>query len=307
MDWYYAQAGQALGPFADEDFERLVSEGRVAARTLVWRPGLSEWRRYGELAAEEGLSAPAGRPAAGAGAPAERASAASEPVAEGAAPAGAASPADLARTDAASRAADGATADAAAPAAAPADASYCSQCGRAFPPGEMIDYRGMYVCAACKPLFFQRIREGVSAGPAPVSGLRSYAGFWIRFAAVILDIIILCVVLAVIQFGLLGFMGMRTAALSGWLIVASLLQWGIIIGYDVLFIGKWGATPGKMACGLRVIVADGTKVGYARALGRWAAKLLSALTLLVGYIMAGFDPEKRALHDHICDTRVIAR
>ena len=62
-----------------------------------------------------------------------------------------------------------------------------------------------------------------------------------------------------------------------------------------------------MACGLRVIVSDGSKVSYWRAFGRYWAKILSGLILAIGYIMAGFDSEKRALHDHICNTRVIRK
>jgi uncharacterized RDD family membrane protein YckC len=33
--------------------------------------------------------------------------------------------------------------------------------------------------------------------------------------------------------------------------------------------------------------------------------IVSGIILLIGYIMAGFDDEKRALHDRVCDTRVI--
>jgi uncharacterized RDD family membrane protein YckC len=33
--------------------------------------------------------------------------------------------------------------------------------------------------------------------------------------------------------------------------------------------------------------------------------IVSGIILLIGYIMAGFDEEKRALHDRVCDTRVI--
>src|SRR5690348_10046902 len=40
----------------------------------------------------------------------------------------------------------------------------CSECGRAFPPGEVIRYLDKWVCAGCKPVFFQRLREGATAG-----------------------------------------------------------------------------------------------------------------------------------------------
>jgi uncharacterized RDD family membrane protein YckC len=42
-----------------------------------------------------------------------------------------------------------------------------------------------------------------------------------------------------------------------------------------------------------------------RAVGRYFAKIVSGIILMIGYIMAGFDSEKRALHDMMCDTRVI--
>ena len=70
-------------------------------------------------------------------------------------------------------------------------------------------------------------------------------------------------------------------------------------------IGKFGATLGKMACKVRVVTADGEKVSYGRATGRYFAKILSYIVCLIGFIMAFFDQERRALHDRICNTRVI--
>ena len=60
-----------------------------------------------------------------------------------------------------------------------------------------------------------------------------------------------------------------------------------------------------MALGLKVIRADGGPISVGLAVGRYFAKILSALTLWIGFIIAGFDREKRTLHDHICGTRVI--
>jgi uncharacterized RDD family membrane protein YckC len=79
----------------------------------------------------------------------------------------------------------------------------------------------------------------------------------------------------------------------------------IPIAYTTFFVGRFAATPGKMACGLRIITPDGGRVSYGRALGRCFAEWLSGLTLTIGYIIAAFDPEKRALHDRICETRVV--
>jgi len=79
------------------------------------------------------------------------------------------------------------------------------------------------------------------------------------------------------------------------------------LSYSVFFVGRYGATPGKMALKLQIVRSDFSKVSYLRALGRYFAQSLSGLLLYLGYIMAGFDSEKRALHDYICDTRVIKR
>jgi hypothetical protein len=46
----------------------------------------------------------------------------------------------------------------------------CSQCGRPFPPSEVIRYGNRWVCAGCKPLFLQRLQEGASLGSANLAG-----------------------------------------------------------------------------------------------------------------------------------------
>ncbi|MEW6303188.1 MAG: GYF domain-containing protein [Verrucomicrobiota bacterium] len=54
------------------------------------------------------------------------------------------------------------------PAGAPAGTVACSQCGGSFPPDEVIQYGGLAVCATCKPVFLQRLKEGASvAGSVP--------------------------------------------------------------------------------------------------------------------------------------------
>jgi uncharacterized RDD family membrane protein YckC len=77
--------------------------------------------------------------------------------------------------------------------------------------------------------------------------------------------------------------------------------------YVIYFTGKYGATPGKMACKIEVIRPDGSRLTYGRATGRYFAEILSSLTLGVGYIMVAFDEEKRALHDRVADTRVVRK
>ena len=73
-------------------------------------------------------------------------------------------------------------------AAAPVKQALCSECGLGFAEDEMIRFQESRVCAACKPLFVQKIKEGVS-----VAGTMNYAGFWIRLGAIAIDAFILWV------------------------------------------------------------------------------------------------------------------
>ncbi len=69
----------------------------------------------------------------------------------------------------------------------------CSECGLAYAEEEMIRFQDSWVCAVCKPVFVQKVKEGV-----PVAGAMEYAGFWIRFAAFTIDAFIMLIVNLVI-------------------------------------------------------------------------------------------------------------
>lgn len=190
-------------------------------------------------------------------------------------------------------------------ASVPLKQSVCAECAKPFSQDEMIRFQESWVCADCKPIFVQKIKEGVS-----VAGTLEYAGFWIRFAAIAIDGFIMWMLnmLVFIPMGML----MPTSpenpfAMMSFIPVLILLQYAIPAAYDTWFVGKYGATPGKMACKLEVVVADSSRVSYLRAFGRHFAKWLSSMILLIGFIMAAFDDEKRTLHDRVCETRVIRR
>jgi uncharacterized RDD family membrane protein YckC len=100
-------------------------------------------------------------------------------------------------------------------------------------------------------------------------------------------------------------MGLQPGGSLAIQLVLIAIKLGIGVTYEVFFIGKYGATLGKMAVKIKVVRPDGGKVSYPQALGRYFAKMLSTFTCLIGYIIAFFDKEHRALHDHICKTRVV--
>jgi uncharacterized RDD family membrane protein YckC len=162
----------------------------------------------------------------------------------------------------------------------------------------------------------------ISGGPGvaietPAVGVASmeYGGFWIRFAAKMLDgliqdiILVPFVLLFSPRISLIGRGGPPTPPEIATLVAAGVAvglgAFVVVICYNTFFLGKFGATPGKMVCGLKVITAEGAPISYARALGRVAAEFLSRMFCDVGYIIAAFDSQKRSLHDHIANTRVI--
>lgn len=178
----------------------------------------------------------------------------------------------------------------------------CSECGQVYAPDDVIQIAGSQVCANCKPVTMQKLREGVQ-----LAGVMDYAGFWIRFGAKFIDGLILGVPMMVLLFAVGAF---DPTAGQEPNFTAALVQFAfypVALVYNTFFLGRYGATPGKMACNLRVVTGDGAHISYARALGRYFAEILSSIICYIGYIMAAFDVQKRALHDHICNTRVIRK
>jgi len=184
-----------------------------------------------------------------------------------------------------------------------ANDAVCAECSRIFNIEDTIPYGGIRVCAECKPVFMQKLAEGAKIN----TGIMSYAGFWIRLGAKFLDGILIRVI--GFPIGLLIGVGTRPASTSEALTIQAMgTGVGVLVAlaYSVFFLGKYGATPGKMACRIKVVMADGTPISYGRAFGRFFAELLSGCpTLFIGYIIVGFDEQKRALHDRICNTRVV--
>ena len=187
----------------------------------------------------------------------------------------------------------------------------CLECDKVFLRVDMIPFNYRFVCVNCKPVFLQKLKEGVyKEEDMPVVEEMRYAGFWIRFGAYVLDSLILYLINLPIAL-------LSPAAMLHWksnlpyffLFQSQIALFGYIISavYEIILIGKYGATVGKMVFQLRVVTGDRKRVTYLRALGRHFAKYLSGLICAIGYIMVAFDNKKRGLHDQICNTRVIRK
>ena len=122
--------------------------------------------------------------------------------------------------------------------------------------------------------------------------MEAYAGFWIRFVAWLIDGIIL-----IIPNIIIGLVVESPASI--------LLQFTIGIVYTIGFWTAEGATPGKMAIGLRITTVEGEPIDFGKAVLRYIGYFVSGITLGIGYLMIAFTRDKRGLHDLIDGTVVI--
>ena len=139
--------------------------------------------------------------------------------------------------------------------------------------------------------------------------IRHYAGFWRRFAALFLDGLILgCGSLAVaVVVGLLATVSgadFGTGAAAGYYLAYLAGSW---LYFALQESSSLQATIGKRALGIFVTDTEGQRISFGRATGRVFAKLLNAMTIGVGWLLAAFTAEKRALHDYVAGTLVLAR
>ncbi len=140
-----------------------------------------------------------------------------------------------------------------------------------------------------------------------------YAGFWRRFAAYMLDWVMVMLALQFLnpyfvkQLQALpfidGFTAQRIAAVSEmW--VAVLVIWSYFAGMES---SPLRGTLGKLAVGLYVGDKTGERISFGRATGRHFAKGLSGMILVVGFLMASWTVRKQALHDMISGCTVLRK
>jgi uncharacterized RDD family membrane protein YckC len=127
---------------------------------------------------------------------------------------------------------------------------------------------------------------------------QNYGGFWIRFLAYLVDTLIVGIGFAVIVL-LLGLMGLELFSPPLIFVIVGIVYWA---GMQA---SKRQATYGKSLVGLKVTGLGGERISIARAFAREAAKIISSLTFLIGYVIAAFTKRKQALHDLIATTLVV--
>ncbi len=127
---------------------------------------------------------------------------------------------------------------------------------------------------------------GVAAPPLVSGSTLPRAGFWIRTAALLLDVILLGIIVALTTGG-------------GKLALFGLATYGAIM---------WkfkGSTIGGIICGLRVVRLDDRPIDWGTAIARALGCFLSLVVMFLGFIWVAFDNEKQSWHDKIAGTTVV--
>lgn len=152
----------------------------------------------------------------------------------------------------------------------------------------------------------------------PPAGLpeQCFGGFWLRFVSYIIDALVVGVPMQIINVVVISAAGAGAdavgsssgqVAFSGVQMMLNLLNLVVGLTYFVAMEVKKGGTLGKLALGLRVVDVNGMYLTPGRSIGRYFAKILSGCILAIGFIIAGFDPQKRSLHDKLAGTYVIRK
>ncbi|WP_152051052.1 RDD family protein [Tautonia marina] len=144
---------------------------------------------------------------------------------------------------------------------------------------------------------FRRARdeEAVRSSATP-------AGILPRAIALGIDYLILLAACA----GLNGLLDVTSLAPETARPLGALLSFALIVLYfATLESGSRQATLGKLALGMKVTTDQDQRLSFSRALGRFFAKLLSLIPFGLGFVMAAFTEQHRALHDLIAGTLVV--
>ncbi|MEZ4598300.1 MAG: RDD family protein [Syntrophotaleaceae bacterium] len=195
----------------------------------------------------------------------------------------------------------------------------CPRCAQSFPMDRPAKNDGNFTlttepqtvaCTSCQmvqPYAPRCSRCGMAL--ALRSAVDTYAGFWLRVVASLIDGIILSAIQMVCGI-FLGLTSTLVGTAGGEVEphVLVLLLFNLMIGwaYFTVFTGASGQTPGKMALRIKVVRTDGTDLGYGKAFLREVpGKFVSKIILGIGYLMVAFTERKQGLHDMIAETYVI--
>lgn len=140
--------------------------------------------------------------------------------------------------------------------------------------------------------------------PPPPLHSQKYAGFWMRFWAYTLDLIVIGSINRIIINPIFRATGLDLHD-TGLFSMATIATAVVFYAYFVVMTKYFGQTLGKMVFGLRVVPLRGETLSWSTVLFReWIGRFISSFIILL-YILVAFLPKKQGLHDVFADTTVV--
>lgn len=192
---------------------------------------------------------------------------------------------------------------------------FCSQCGRGLDASTQ-------ACPACGRDTGIRPAAPPARSPLTPAARTTYAGFWLRFVAWVLDEAMLVGIAFFVLGRLTSFA--RLSVLGGFDPLDDADNWFELLGFGatafffLFFVliswlyhaamesSPWQGTIGKRALGIVVTDMKGAKIDFWRASGRFFSRLVTDMIPLgIGYFIAGFTQRKQAVHDLLASTLVL--
>jgi len=118
-----------------------------------------------------------------------------------------------------------------------------------------------------------------------------YAGFWQRFLAGIIDLIILIVIEIILIF----------IPIIGW-ILSLFITW---LYFAIQHSSTKKATFGMRALDIKITDENHDKIGFWRATGNFYLTVISALIIFISFLMIAFTSRKQGFHNLISRTLCI--
>ncbi|MEO8024895.1 MAG: RDD family protein [Bryobacteraceae bacterium] len=169
------------------------------------------------------------------------------------------------------------------------------------------------------PVYYPPAVYGTPTAAIPVGP--EYGGFWLRVVAYFVDSLVM-MPLGAVGFVLLGgtvlanLEGLRSespdpriiaslvAAYGGFILITLIGAW---LYHALMESSRYQGTLGKKAMGLIVTDLNGHRISFGRASGRFFGKMITGMTMGIGYAMAGFTEKRQCLHDMIAGCLVVKK
>jgi len=151
---------------------------------------------------------------------------------------------------------------------------------------------------------FEDIKESESVdNPSHIKEQYSFAGFWMRFWAYLLDLIVIG---SIYRLLIDPFYTLLDIQKSSFIFSSNqILSAVVFFSYFILMTKYLGQTLGKMVFGLEVISLKKEKLTWGDVLFRELIGRYISKTIWIGYLIVAFTRKKQGLHDLFCDTSVI--